>query len=85
MDTSKHPTSIPLDAMVDMRVLNAHGLKRVWVYAQLAKGRFPEPVFKGGRFTRWRWGSIVEYLRDPAGWLAANKPTEGARHETVDS
>ena len=44
-----------------------------WVLAQVAAGRFPQPVRLGRRFTRWRAGDVREWLVDPAAWIESHK------------
>ncbi|WP_164886788.1 helix-turn-helix transcriptional regulator [Piscinibacter defluvii] len=52
------------DAWVDVQaVRRLTSMSVSLIYEQLASGHFPEPVIRKPRFTRWRVGSIKDFMR----------------------
>jgi predicted DNA-binding transcriptional regulator AlpA len=66
------PTTVPV-MPEDLKLLSAKdvtallGVSESWLWAQLQKGVFPEPLRLGRRCTRWRTRDIRDYLDQRAG------------------
>jgi predicted DNA-binding transcriptional regulator AlpA len=54
-------------------ILRKGKVSKAHVYNMMARGHFPQPVFKlGPRYVRWSAQSVDSWLEDPAAWIAAH-------------
>lgn len=61
------------------RIMNAAGIGRTHLYAELKARRFPAPSYRhGARMVRWRFEDVLPWFEDPAGWIAKHAPAEAA-------
>jgi prophage regulatory protein len=79
-DPSADPVSESLAAqrrLSEREVAALAGIGRSTLWAHVRRGRFPAPHRLGSRFTRWRAGEVLEFLKDPEGWIATHSAAHG--------
>lgn len=85
MSTRKKPTLIlpPIgedDALIDVKaVCLLIGMSTSWAHAEVAAGRFPAPAIRGSRCTRWRAGTVRQWLRDRIAAASAAEAEEAEK------
>lgn len=67
------PDTSPTQALYSQPEITARGsFSKSHLYAMVARGQFPAPVLRFGRFTRWAAKDVDAWFADPAGWIAAH-------------
>lgn len=55
------------------------GPKKSHLYDLIARGQFPAPAVRlGPRYTRWSSAAVLDWLRNPAAWIAKQSSTTTA-------
>ncbi|MBS4002998.1 MAG: AlpA family phage regulatory protein [Afipia sp.] len=69
------------DQLIDVQTAARHGgMKRSHLHALVRKGKFPAPVIRAPRFTRWRMSDVQAWVADPAGWMENNAAKQEPTH-----
>lgn len=63
LDAAHHPDA----HLTAETVASLAGAGRSTIYAMVAAGRFPKPIKRGARCTRWRAGDVTAWLKAQAG------------------
>lgn len=59
-----NPPAVPDDAWIDVRTIGQWlTVSPSWVFREVRQRRFPGPVFRGHRMTRWRAGTVRDWMR----------------------
>mgnify|MGYP003608112075 CR=1 FL=1 len=55
------------------------GPKKSHLYDLIARGHFPAPAVRlGPRYTRWSSAAVLDWLHNPAAWIAEQNGTKTA-------